>query len=180
MVGGYVVTPRGGVYSPDAFETKNGSPPSPAEASLLKSGTLSTQPYDYIGVLDFECTCDAKDDASNPWVHEIIEWPVVLVDVRTATVADEFHYYIKPQERAILTSFCTELTGITQAQVDNGLRLPEALTAFNEWLQARDIGYGRKFSIALATDGPWDFINFLYPECVRKSLSCGRGVRRFG
>lgn len=170
MVGGYVVTPRGGVYSPDVFETRNGSPPSPAEASLLKSGTLSSQPYDYIGVLDFECTCDAKDDASNPWVHEIIEWPLVLVDAHTATVADEFHHYIKPHERALLTPFCTELTGITQPQVDSGLTLPKALTAFDEWLKARDIGQGRKFSIVLATDGPWDFINFLFPESVRKSL----------
>eukprot|EP01044_Picomonas_judraskeda_P004806 COSAG03_NODE_431_length_7966_cov_4.105123_6_plen_197_part_00 len=143
MVGGYVVTPRGGVYSPDVFETRNGSPPSPAEASLLKSGTLSSQPYDYIGVLDFECTCDAKDDASNPWVHEIIEWPLVLVDAHTATVADEFHHYIKPHERALLTPFCTELTGITQPQVDSGLTLPKALTAFDEWLKARDIGQGR-------------------------------------
>ena len=28
IVGGYVVTPRGGVYSPEHFETRNGSPPS--------------------------------------------------------------------------------------------------------------------------------------------------------
>jgi 3'-5' exoribonuclease 1 len=121
-------------------------------------------------VLDFECTCDARDDASNPWVHEIIEWPVVLVDARDGTVVDEFHHYIKPQERKSLTPFCTELTGITQTQVDNGLTLAEALEAFQEWLKVRDIGEGRLFSIALATDGPWDFVNFLYPECVRKSL----------
>lgn len=130
-------------------------------------------------MLDFECTCDAKDDASNPWVHEIIEWPVVLVDARTGKVVDEFHHYIKPEERPTLTPFCTELTGITQDQVDSGLTLKQALEAFQVWLKERDIGEGRRFSISLATDGPWDFVNFLYPECARKLLPYPKEVHKW-
>ena len=38
-----------------------------AESLLPGSPTQQPQPFDFYGVLDFECTCDARDDAANPW-----------------------------------------------------------------------------------------------------------------
>jgi inhibitor of KinA sporulation pathway (predicted exonuclease) len=65
-------------------------------------------------VIDFECTCER--DASD-FPHEIIEFPVVVVDRRDMVVVAEFQSYCRPVLNPVLSEFCTELTGITQAQV---------------------------------------------------------------
>lgn len=43
-----------------------------------------------------------------------VEFPAVLLNTSTGEVESEFHTYVQPQERPILSEFCTELTGITQ------------------------------------------------------------------
>lgn len=43
-----------------------------------------------------------------------VEFPCVLVDVMKGQVISEFQQYVQPQERPVLSSFCTELTGIKQ------------------------------------------------------------------
>ena len=45
--------------------------------------------------------------------QEIIEFPVVLIDVKSKSIKSEFHMYVKPTLDPVLTPFCTELTGIT-------------------------------------------------------------------
>lgn len=62
-------------------------------------------------VLDFEATCE-KD--SKTFLNEIIEIPVVMLDLSRNRVIAEFHRYVKPVVNPKLTPFCTELTGITQ------------------------------------------------------------------
>lgn len=47
---------------------------------------------------------------------------------------DEFHTYIRPTERAKLSDFCTELTGIDQKTVDKGVNIKNALHQFQTWL----------------------------------------------
>jgi inhibitor of KinA sporulation pathway (predicted exonuclease) len=184
----------------------------------LGSVEMPQQPVDYIGVVDFECTCDRirsqarsgtgglscvssprwrvlvltnslavcasrqSDDGPEPeWVHEIIEFPLVLVDAVTLEPVDEFHAYIRPTERPVLTNFCKTLTGISQDTVDAADTLEVALEQFATWLTERQLGApgepGSVFTIALATDGPWDIVNFLAPECERKGLpfpSCAK------
>jgi inhibitor of KinA sporulation pathway (predicted exonuclease) len=201
--GGYIITPRGGVYSPDAIALsavgQSHSPPggSAAAAGRMAAGgggggggglrvglsplaaAAAAPAFDYYGVLDFECTCDRRDDPSKPWVHEIIEWPVVLVDGRSGEVVDEFHHYIRPVERPTITAFCTELTGITQQMVDAGVTLREALLRFDRWLAQRGLIVSAgsrggcdddddaaahplaagaphsRSTVVLCTDGPW-------------------------
>jgi len=156
------LTPKGarlaGVSARGGKRTKRApsSPPPPPPQGLAP---------DVIGVLDFECTC-----APNTWdyQHEIIEFPVVLVDVRTKEIFDEpFHRYVRPTENATLSEFCTELTGIAQATVDASDSLENVLAALDDWLGAR--GLGDETSFALATDG-WDLERFLDQECRRKGL----------
>ncbi len=48
---------------------------------------------DYLCVLDFEATCD---DKRRPRPQEIIEFPALLLDTRTKSVAAKFHYYVMP------------------------------------------------------------------------------------
>ena len=53
---------------PEAKRVGWGGRSSPDAESLLPgSPTQQPQPFDFYGVLDFECTCDARDDAANPW-----------------------------------------------------------------------------------------------------------------
>lgn len=49
----------------------------------MEFSEVSTTPYDYLMVLDFEATGDQKD--SKTW--EIIEFPVVIVNVKTREVS---------------------------------------------------------------------------------------------
>ena len=65
---------------------------------------------DYILVYDFEATCCA-DRKEIPY-NEIIEFPVVIVDVKTNFIKSIFHTYVRPADYPQLTKFCTELTGI--------------------------------------------------------------------
>jgi ERI1 exoribonuclease 3 len=87
---------------------------------------------DYLCVLDFEATCNDKGPGPSP--QEIIEFPTLLLNVENGKVEDVFHYYIRPDVHPQLSSFCTELTGITQETVDAGISLKETLQLHNEWL----------------------------------------------
>ena len=47
-------------------------------AAQVKDGAEGTQ-YDYLVIIDYEATCQDNNDQ---FVHEIIEFPAVLVDVQ--------------------------------------------------------------------------------------------------
>jgi len=76
-------------------------------------GRLQTG-FDFLCVLDFEATCQEGKRLAN---QEVIEFPSVLIDGRTGNVVDMFEQYTSPVCNPRLSSFCTELTGITQEMV---------------------------------------------------------------
>lgn len=128
--------------------------------------------FDYYAVVDFECTCDRGD-----WpLHEIIEFPAIFVNSRTREVDLEFHRFVRPVENPLLSRFCTELTGITQEQVDSAETLPVVLEEFQDFLDSHGLVSKRRERsdssplFVIATDGPWDIRKFLWPECGRKHL----------
>jgi len=47
---------------------------------------------------------------------------------------DVFHQYVKPKLNPKLTPFCTQLTGITQNQVDAAKHLEEVLSDLDKWI----------------------------------------------
>ncbi len=131
------------------------------------------EPFDYLLVLDFEATCS---DEKRPNPQKIIEFPTLLYNVRTRTVDSIFHHYIKPDVHPILSSFCTELTGITQAQVDDGISLQQALSEHVAWLESNELDLNsyrcseseedtKSASFIYITCGDWDF-----KTCLRKQL----------
>lgn len=103
--------------------------------SSAGSATAKIQPqkFRFLLVTDFECTCDSGEPN---YPHEIIEFPVVVVDTQINRPVAEFHTYVRPVRNPQLTTFCTELTGITQSMVDGAPALPEALGMFDEWVRA--------------------------------------------
>ena len=116
----------------------------------------------YLVVVDFECTCE---DQEEPFLHEIIEFPAVLLDLRTGREARHFHAFVKPTERPVLSDFCSRLTGIDQATVDKAETLDRVLVEFGAWL---DEFAGEDY--ALAADCQSDLRHFLLPECRRKKI----------
>ena len=116
----------------------------------------------YLVVVDFECTCE---DQEEPFVHEIVEFPAVLLDTTTRREVRHFHAFVRPTERPVLSEFCTRLTGIDQAKVDGAETLDRVLVKFCAWL---DEFAGEDYS--LAADCQSDLRHFLLPECRRKKI----------
>ena len=116
----------------------------------------------YYIVIDFECTC--WQDRSTG-AHEIIEFPAIVLNSRTLEIEFEFHQYVRPTEFSLLSDFCTNLTGISQREVESAEILEVVLNDFNKFLQGNNIQ-----NFTMCTDGPWDFHRFLHPETKRKSI----------
>ena len=87
-----------------------------------------------IVVVDVEATCWKKGVFSRQ--KETIEIGAVrlLLD-RDPSTWPEFQTFVRPRRYPRLSSFCRELTGITQEDVDGAPTFPEALRLFLDWLQ---------------------------------------------
>ena len=87
-----------------------------------------------IVVVDVEATCWKKGVFSRQ--KETIEIGAVRVLVdRAPSRWPEFQTFVRPRRYPRLSTFCRELTGITQEHVDAAPTFPEALRLFLEWLQ---------------------------------------------
>jgi 3'-5' exoribonuclease 1 len=87
-----------------------------------------------IVVVDVEATCWKKGVFSRK--KETIEIGAVLLLLdRDQSRWPEFQTFVRPQRLPRLSSFCRELTGITQENVDAAPTFPEALRLFVEWSQ---------------------------------------------
>jgi len=121
----------------------------------------------HMAVLDLEATCDERRGFAP---MEVIELPVVLVELATGRVIDEFRSFVRPTVHPVLTEFCRELTGITQAQVDAAPEFPEALAAMLAWLASHGFGpegagAGNR-SVVFVCDGDWDLRSMMPKQCV--------------
>ena len=86
----------------------------------------------HIVVLDVEATCWTKGVFSRK--KETIEIGAVkLLFDRAESTWSEFQTFVRPQRFPHLSTFCRELTGITQESVDRAPAFPEALQRFLEW-----------------------------------------------
>lgn len=117
--------------------------------------------YDFICVVDFEATCEEHNPRD--FVHEIIEFPMVLIDTRSLEIVDSFQQYVQPEVNPTLSEFCVKLTGITQETVDEADGFPCVFRRAVAWLQEKELG--TKYKYALLTDGSWDMSKFLYTQC---------------
>ncbi|RZC40293.1 RNase T domain containing protein, partial [Asbolus verrucosus] len=146
-----------------------------------KTSTIQciNQPFDYLLVLDFEATCWSVSDTKKSH-SEIIEFPVVLYDVKNDEIIDEFQQYVMPTENPKLSDFCISLTGIQQNQVDNGIPLPTCLLLFMRWITDKMKMYNMDFpnsdtrdkkKCVFATWSDWDLGICLKNECTRKRIN---------
>lgn len=113
---------------------------------------------DYICVLDFEATCDTKQQM-NRGDMEIIEFPSVLIDCAQKKVVDQFQRFVITQKFKV-SQYCADLTGITQQQIDDqGVEFPTVLKEHQEWLNSH--GIPQEKSVMFVTCGDWDLKTML-------------------
>lgn len=86
-------------------------------------------------VLDFEKTCEDREKDSTWGPQEIIEFPSVLLSTSSNDIVGQFESFVKPVVNPALTAFCSELTGITQEQVNSASSLKEVLEKHHKWLR---------------------------------------------
>ncbi|XP_035195178.1 ERI1 exoribonuclease 2 [Oxyura jamaicensis] len=144
------------------------------------AAVAAEQRFGHLVVVDLEATCWRGERRHSP---EIIEFPAVLLNTATGKIEAEFHTYVQPQEHPVLSEFCTELTGITQKQVDEGVPLNICLSQFLKWIQKIQ----QEKKIVFSSDIPsnstsgakpctfvtwtdWDLGVCLQYECKRKQL----------
>lgn len=115
----------------------------------------------YYLIIDLEATCCDNNEFPRHEM-EIIEIGAVILDAETLELESEFQTFIKPTLHKTLTAFCTELTSITQNQVDDAPEYKAAMQLLGEWLE--------KFPDALFCSwGDYDRKQFLR-ECERKNV----------
>jgi inhibitor of KinA sporulation pathway (predicted exonuclease) len=102
--------------------------------------------------VDVEATCWKKGVFSRK--KETIEIGAVLLLLdRDEARWPEFETFVRPRRLPHLSSFCRELTGITQEEVDAAPTFPEALQLFLEWSQPLE-------QVVLATWSRYDVWQF--------------------
>ena len=83
-------------------------------------------PYRYLYCVDLEATRDEVGECEPPRPlvvvpdqMETIEIGMVVIDLESLEIVDEFQRFVRPQINPTLTNFCKELTSIQQADVDS-------------------------------------------------------------
>lgn len=87
--------------------------------------------HDYIVVVDIEATCWDTPLPPSGQQNEIIEIGVCVLDVSTAELARKRSLLVKPQHSTV-SPFCTQLTSLTQQQVDTGMTFDAACALLEE------------------------------------------------
>jgi len=79
--------------------------------------------FDKILVVDIEATCweEPKDDD----ISEIIEIGITPINTKSGDLSESRSIIVKP-ERSKISQYCTELTTLTQEDVNNGISFSDA------------------------------------------------------
>ncbi|XP_050527993.1 ERI1 exoribonuclease 3-like isoform X2 [Daktulosphaira vitifoliae] len=136
----------------------------PKDSSKIKS-----QQYTKYFILDFEATCDNGPHLLRP--QEIIEFPCIAVNFSNGYFerVSCFHSYVKPVINPNLTEFCTQLTGISQNEINESPNFDKVFQEFCKW-------YERQSSIVqdkciIVTCGNWDLGRILIEQCKLSNIS---------
>jgi 3'-5' exoribonuclease 1 len=86
-------------------------------------------------ILDLEATCWQGNDMNR--VQEVIELAAFCVNGYREWV-DQYQRFIRPTHHPRLSAYCTELTTITQNQVDKAKKFDVVFPEFLDWLDALD------------------------------------------
>ncbi|CAF2167586.1 unnamed protein product [Rotaria magnacalcarata] len=123
------------------------------------------QSYEFLAIIDFEATCMENPPPPQHYVQEIIEFPIVLIDVTQQRIIDTFHSYCRPIIHPILSDYCKKLTRIAQEQVNSAPVFAEVFANAEKWLNDRELLPFQKRKCLFVTDSPSDFNKYLSMQC---------------
>ncbi|XP_041476908.1 3'-5' exoribonuclease 1-like [Lytechinus variegatus] len=140
-----------------------------SKESLKMAGLSTDVPvrFDYLCVIDVEATCLEINPVD--YVHEIIEFPIVLLNTKTLQIEDTFDAFCKPVVNPQLSKFCSQLTNISQKMVDKADTFPVVLEKAERWMKQK--GLGSKHSFAIATDCSLDMDLYLKLQCLVSEIT---------
>ncbi len=121
---------------------------------------MANNKYDEVIVVDLEATCWETREEQDRNYSEVIEIGVCRLNALTGEISDARSIMVKPMFSEV-SPFCTELTGHTQAAVDQGISLMRAMEILR-------VDYGFKNKM-WASYGNYDR-NKLVDECERKNI----------
>ncbi|MCL1128860.1 3'-5' exonuclease [Shewanella sairae] len=106
------------------------------EFEYTKDGLrLLLEQHKYLVIIDVEHTC--TEDGSIPTnEREIIEIGAVLLTTNSLSVVNEFSRLVRPVRHPQLSSFCVNLTGISQSLLVNQDVFSQVFKQFQAWLPA--------------------------------------------
>ncbi|WP_017814730.1 3'-5' exonuclease [Paenibacillus shenyangensis] len=81
-------------------------------------------------IFDLEATCWQEHTSR---AREIIEIGAVRLDDRLQQIG-EYQTFVRPVLHYQLSPFCTQLTSISQEQIEHAPYFPEALSGFRSWI----------------------------------------------
>lgn len=140
-------------------------------------------------IYDLEATCWLGRPPG--YVQEVIEIGAVKMN-GYGEITDKFCRFIRPVVNPILSSFCRELTSITQEQVNRASKFESVIEDFQDWIDIFEENYllcswGNFDRVALErdcerNDMDWDWlsehINVKQQYHEIKRLSSPRGLRK--
>ena len=132
-------------------------------------------------IYDLEATCWRS---RAPKQVEVIEIGAVKVNEALAII-DEFCVFIKPTLHPKISAFCTELTSITQYDIDRAPPFDEAAEAFEDWISPKDVrtvlmSWGEFDKRQLLSDGKLHDIDLhylRYHACLQRHYSNWKGSK---
>lgn len=154
-----------------------------------RARTLGSRPQVPTGnfiVLDFESTCSTEGgELIVPReFREIIEIGALVVNERLEVV-DSFSHFVSPVRYPTLSKFCTELTTITQADVDSAESFPTVSTALAELAVKHEISWwgswGKYDRNQLTQDVEFHSVTDPLPQPhfnLKADFSARQGIRR--
>ncbi|XP_058794721.1 ERI1 exoribonuclease 3 [Phymastichus coffea] len=134
--------------------------------NLPKRVFKQIKPFQNLLVLDFEATCK-KSEILKP--QEIIEFPCLVLSCDDWEVKDVFHRYVKPKVHVELSTFCSELTGITTDTLEDEQHFPQVFLDFCEWIKSGHY-FDEKDESAFVTCGDWDLKVMLPNQCQLENI----------
>ena len=87
----------------------------------------------YFIIVDLEATC-SNDGTIPSHEMEIIEIGAVMLNRATWAIDSEYQQFVRPVKHPQLTPFCTELTSITQQDIEAAPKFTEVISHFKEWI----------------------------------------------
>lgn len=84
-------------------------------------------------IYDLEATCWKTDVERRGRSQEIIEIGALLFN-EYAELQSRFESFVRPSEHPKLSDFCTQLTGISQIEVNQADEFPTVIEDFQDWI----------------------------------------------